>query len=322
MLPPSKIVNISTENKSSLIINTTNLRYIDPETANLIIYMVLNDSNISKQMLGVPMISVSDPTLALANITNKEDLKNVSIIYGKSIPIMVNMKCLDYGNTTLDLVIPLEPSNTYKNLNYSYIKGCFSPNFGLNIYSKRPNSSLENGDIVTNDALNNSFYLTIEKNVSKFFIYLIAKNISKNTYYILTNHIISDKNSIGKSSSPFNTLKLDKKNNKNYFEIDFECHRTGNYLTHANIEVKGYKNYDFVLNKRCEVEEFSWINILIKSKYLVWMFLGSILALLLILLFMDNFACVSEQDTVFPLEPNEAALSLLYDIKYYKREKK
>ena len=283
------------------------------------IYMVSNDSNLTKQVLGTPQISSFPNSLVSAYITNEEYLKNLSITNEKPIPINLQMTCLDSGNTTMQIIVPLEPQNTYKNLDYSFIKECFSPNFGLNIYSKNPNSILADGDIASNDTLNNSFYLTIESNVSKYFIYLIAKNVAQEAHYLLIDNMMFDKNSIGRASSWKNKVLLNQENNKNSFVIDFECFETGSFLTDVYIDVKGYKRYSFVLNKKCEVDNFSWVNPLIHSRYLVWMLLGSILAVLLLLVLFENLECSStKQDDDPSVEPNEAALSLLYDIKFSK----
>ena len=321
----STYFNISTSKNQLNKINPKIISYIDAETNNLIVNMTLNDHNpnITKQSVDPPSISLNTSSFLEANIINHDSFKNLTLIKKKPIPILIHMNCLDYGNTTMNVLIPLKESNSNQNSNdycnnFTFIKECYPPNFELNVYSKQPNSSLLEGDIVTDDMPNNTFYLTIEKNVSRYFIYLIAKNIIKDAHYTLKSSVFSNNETIGKATPSEQEIKLDAQKNKNYFEIDFHCFQNGSFLTYVNVDVKGYKRYSFILEKKCiYFQEFSWFYTILRSKYLIWMFFGSILLLLFALLLIANLNLAStRQDPDPPKEPNAFALSLMHDLKF------
>ena len=100
------------------------------------------------------------------------------------------------------------------------------------------------------------------------------------------------------------------------FEISFKCFKTGYFTAYVIIKVKGYRSYRVMLKKYCEIEFISWYQKILKSKAFVWLFLFSVLLILICLLLKENFNLQStEQELDPPIEPNEAALSLIYDLK-------
>lgn len=299
---------------------STNKSLIPSETNEFIIYFYLNSSNNSKtQKINPPELLISKPQLLSGNITNILELKNVTLKVNDTKKVILNLLCKGTGNSNISLLITLFNSSFQRNVSYNFIKECFNPNFGLTISTKKPKTLKEKGDIVDSDRYfsQNNFSYYIEGNQTKLYLYIIGKKISNKTHYVIDSNIYSESQLVGKGSIKSKELYLDALNNKNLLEINFDCYKNGYFWSIISIHVKGtMKYYQFYVKKHCEKKEFSWTQIF-RSKAFVWIFLGSIFLILLLLLLKDNFSWKStNQDSDPPIEPNEAALSILYDIKF------
>lgn len=288
-----------------------NFSYVNSETNEIILYLPPAFAN---QRIGTPIITLNHPNLLLTNITNQNDLKNVK---KKRIPIILAMKCLNSGNITIKLIIP-DIQKT--NITYTFVKQCFSPNIDLNIYSEKPKNIKDIGNMVKNNLLTNSkknpkdFEFIVKENQYNFSFYIVAKNITKNEYYNLMIIQSSFKYQlIGEAIIQKNQFKIDKYHFSDQFNIDFKCFESGSFITKFLIEVKGYKKYYFMIKKTCVIEK----NEFIKSKFFVWMFLGSIFMVLFLLALKDNLKCYSTKEEEEPaIQPNETAIRLLYNMKF------
>ena len=325
-----KIQNYTNSNKLNTSKNqtiTTPSTYIEANINNIIVNMTLNDQNLTQQKLDFPIISLNTSNFMNAEILNQDSFKNLTLFKNNPIPFIIHTKCIAYGNTTMEVLIPFKnPENNNPDdlcNNFTFIKECYPPNFGLNIYSKYPNSSKLSGDIINDDLLNNTFFLTIGRNVSRFFLYMIAKNIVFEAQYTLIGSLYSSNEKIGSGHLKEEELTLSALKNKNFFEIDFDCSKNGSFLSYMRVDVKGFRRYSFIFKKECKETENSFFGGFLKSKYLIWMFFGSIFVVLFVLLLISSLRIKSTaQGRDPPIEPNALALSIIYDLKFSRRLRK
>ena len=326
----AKIQNYTNSNKLNFSKNQTiphhPSTYIEANINNIIVNITLNDQNLTQQKLDLPIITLNTSNFMNFDLLLNQDLKNITLFRNKPLSFIIQTKCIAYGNTTMQVLIPFkEPGNIPDDFcnNFTFIKECYPPNFGLNIYSKYPNSSKLSGDIINDDLLNNTFFLTIGRNVSRFFLYIIAKNIIFQAHYTLMGSLYSSNEKIGSGHLKEEELTLSALQNKNFFEIDFDCLKNGTFLIYMRVDVKGFRRYSFIFKKECKDPENSFFGAFLKSKYFIWMFLGSIFVVLFVLLLISSLRIKSTaQGRDLPIEPNALALSIIYDLKFSKRLRK
>lgn len=302
------------------IISSINGSIVCPEIDHLFIYLSLNSSNKTKtQKIESTRLLPSSSQGLFANISNINDLSNFTLTSNERKNVEINFFCYKHGNFSMSLVLTLVNKNLKKMIYYNFTKICYSPDFGLTVFSKKPKSAHDEGDVISHDKIQKDYIISVSKNQSSIKLFVIGKKISNNSQYILRNEIVSNNSRIGNAFSVNNEFLVNKKNNKNMFEISFKCFKTGYFISYATIKVKGYRDYSFMLKKYCEIKIISWYQKILKSKVVVWIFLFSILLILIYLLLKENFNLQStKQDLDPPIEPNEAALSLIYDLKIKK----